>query len=86
MNEGKFDGKGFSREPLTPEETASLRHMLREMSENWLKITPQMFQAMSEATTVFNAIGIIGKAIKIGGPVLLFAAGIGLWLRSQGAI
>lgn len=86
MTKNQFNGEGFSREPLSPEELARHRNMFHKVAENWLEITPSMYQAMSEATTVIQAISIIGKAIKVGGPVLLLAAGIGAYLKSQGAL
>lgn len=78
VTDEKFDGAGFSREPLSPDESARVRHMLREVSGEWL--------SLSNVNAVIRAVSIIGSAIKVAGPVMLTAAAFGLFLKSQGLL
>lgn len=72
----KFDGDGFSKEPLSGGEAAKHRHMFKEVSESWVNI--------DGASTFVNGVKILGAIIKVGGPVALFSAGLGLLAKAQG--
>lgn len=74
----KFDGEGFSKAPLEGEEAARHRHMFKDVSKSWVNI--------DGASTFVNAVKVLASVLKVGGTVLLFAAMVGAWARSQGLI
>lgn len=73
---GKFDGDGFSKEPIEGDEAARHRHMYKEVSDGWVNI--------DSTITVIRAISVLSTVMKVGGPVALTAAVTGAYLKSQG--
>lgn len=74
----EFHGKGYSTDPLDGDEAARFRHMYASVSQDWSSI--------KKLITVINAVAIVHDVIKYLGPVLLTAAGIGFYLKTQGVI
>lgn len=65
MADNHFNGKGFSQEPLTPEETAEHRHFINEARETW-----QTVIGMDQLNKGAKALGkIIGGAAVLGAGV-----------------
>lgn len=74
----EFNGRGYSKSPITGDEAAQHRHMYASVSLDWL--------ALKKFVTVINAVGVIYDVIKFFGPVILTLAGVGYFLKSQGWI
>ena len=72
----RFDGDGFSKEPIEGDEAARHRHMFKDVSDGWVSI--------GSAVAVVKAIAIVSSVIKVGGPVMVLALGVGAYAKSQG--
>ena len=59
MVKEKFDGDGFSHEPLDGHEAAKHRQMYHEVSANWT--------IFEEATTLISGGKIAGRLVILGG-------------------
>lgn len=73
-----FHGKGFSKTPISGDESAKFRHMYAAVSQDWAQV--------KKFLTIIAAIQILYEVIKIGGPVIVVLMGAGYYLKTQGII
>ena len=65
MADDYFDGRGFSQEPLTPEENAEQRHFINEAREKWPTVTgmDQLNNGAKAFAKVIGAAAVLGAGV-----------------------
>lgn len=73
----QFTGAMFDKTPLSPEETAQVRHMLKELDQNYIEIPPSAAEFNKQAAELIKHRRFV--IVVLGGVFLLGAGKEQIW-------
>jgi hypothetical protein len=80
----KFDGNGFSRDPIEGDEAARHRHMFHVLTNDFVRIDPETVLNMKHASTLVEAGKILKQVVVVGGSLGSVAFAFAVFAKSQG--